>query len=755
MERNYKLDNVKFLMLFLVVFGHMLELNYISKGVSRDIYTLIYMFHMPLMVIISGYFSRLVIDKGEDAVIKRYINLALPSLLLQILYSVTSYIFTGTIEVYWILWYTVGLIVWDYMLSTIKFRFWYLFLFITIFLLGLQDIIVNNIFGRLIYFLPFYIFGYYVDILKLIKTIKRLKFILLPFLLGVTSISLYFILDAGFGYKLFYFNYGYSSLNIDYTMGHIYRVLAYISSLGLSLLILMLVPNKQNKYISTTNTLTTFLLHGLIVKILSWTFIDMSIFNIYVSLLLTIIIVALTSHKSLFENMFKNVLEWGLEHKKIIKLIREVNIFLLVFVFAYLIQPSVLETKYKLIDYTVDVENKNVIDNIVTNELINDIELTTESVSEVIEVTSEIQDTTEIEVTTEVETTNNLETITEPKVETNTTNESIISTKPAVAEPKKIIVGTVTSTNTKRVNRVEFGTVYTITINNLLLDYSSGKLSLVKPGISNLKYEVIFEPTGDIVIKTLDGLYLAYKDNSFKLINEIYKFKYEKTEKDNYFYLKITDMYIAEKDGSLVLSENPTDIIISKYNILDKDVTYYSQLDSRWTKTKFASKTVGARGCSVVTMSMILNYFVDNKISPYDTIKLAVDNKLDRNEPPRIDLDGWVTLVNKTYGLKTKKISTNEILEELRSGNFVYLHTTTNSAIGYPNYGHLILLYGVDINGNFKFLDPYPGDILQIKEKDALQFYNSRFKNSHFTGYITKDAIDKAVNGVTVYSTWK
>ena len=54
-KRDYSLDNVRFFLIFSVVFAHLLEVCTPFRW-SWLIYKFIYMFHMPLFVFISGFF---------------------------------------------------------------------------------------------------------------------------------------------------------------------------------------------------------------------------------------------------------------------------------------------------------------------------------------------------------------------------------------------------------------------------------------------------------------------------------------------------------------------------------------------------------------------------------------------------------------------------------------------------------------------------------------------------------------------------
>lgn len=54
-SRNRKFDSIKGFLIILVVFGHMLE-PYFASSVNVVLYVIIYSFHMPLFILLSGYF---------------------------------------------------------------------------------------------------------------------------------------------------------------------------------------------------------------------------------------------------------------------------------------------------------------------------------------------------------------------------------------------------------------------------------------------------------------------------------------------------------------------------------------------------------------------------------------------------------------------------------------------------------------------------------------------------------------------------
>ena len=57
-KRDYRFDNLKGFLIFLVVLGHAIE-KFQGKSlmISGSIYSVIYSFHMPAFIFISGFFT--------------------------------------------------------------------------------------------------------------------------------------------------------------------------------------------------------------------------------------------------------------------------------------------------------------------------------------------------------------------------------------------------------------------------------------------------------------------------------------------------------------------------------------------------------------------------------------------------------------------------------------------------------------------------------------------------------------------------
>lgn len=99
MKRDYAFDNIKCILIFLVVLGHFLEL----RPGMLELYRMIYLFHMPVFMFVTGYFAKF----GWKSLINKIWMYAL----FQVLYILferlvlrwqSPLIFESP---YWILWY--------------------------------------------------------------------------------------------------------------------------------------------------------------------------------------------------------------------------------------------------------------------------------------------------------------------------------------------------------------------------------------------------------------------------------------------------------------------------------------------------------------------------------------------------------------------------------------------------------------------------------------------------------------------------
>lgn len=154
--RDYRLDRLKLLLMVLVVFGHLLEL---FPGAEK-LYRVIYSFHMPAFLFLSGYFAHLDIRR-----------LLWPYLLFQLVFPLCDTLLFGDrftfrlILPYWICWYLLTLATCLLLTKLLRRVRWQVGLLVCVgvcLVWGYIDQIGYVLsLGRTLTFLPFFAAGFY------------------------------------------------------------------------------------------------------------------------------------------------------------------------------------------------------------------------------------------------------------------------------------------------------------------------------------------------------------------------------------------------------------------------------------------------------------------------------------------------------------------------------------------------------------------------------------------------------------------
>lgn len=171
-ERDYFFDNLKAVLIFLVVLGHFL-LPIHGKSILVVIKRFIYVFHMPLFVFVSGYFSKKIYREGQYNfkkilnLIKAYIFFVI---MIQIVYAVCGYRSFKEINFFaqsGAPWYLFAMIVWYLLIPLIR-KCRPLPVMAVNVLLALAAGYFKQIgdflcLSRILVFGPFFFLGYYMD----------------------------------------------------------------------------------------------------------------------------------------------------------------------------------------------------------------------------------------------------------------------------------------------------------------------------------------------------------------------------------------------------------------------------------------------------------------------------------------------------------------------------------------------------------------------------------------------------------------
>lgn len=275
--RKYNIDNIRAILIILVVLGHLLET--VDFPFKAFIYCGIYVFHMPAFVFISGMCHKKM--KGEKLLSKYLI----PYLVFQVIYiqfdtKIIGEEFSMQFSMpYWILWYLVALICWNVFTEALYFKnerrmcAMLIGLIVIALLAGFDDSIGFYLsISRTIVFFPFYYAGALMTRLSDKGIISaedenRLgRKVLALFLVGCCIVVVFA--------KRSFIDIIWLQSTTSYVNGNYNILIRGIIFVGAAIWIFFLLEWVKNRKVPILtrigqNTYIIFILHGFIIKILS------------------------------------------------------------------------------------------------------------------------------------------------------------------------------------------------------------------------------------------------------------------------------------------------------------------------------------------------------------------------------------------------------------------------------------------------------------------------------------------------------
>ena len=268
-SRNYLIDNLKGLLIYLVLFGHFVEF-FRDIQIMGIIWKYIYLFHMPLFIFISGYLS----TPNDSNVFKKcFDNLLVPLIALQILYellwlTIFQKIHGATLRLapVWSLWYLLSLVFWR-----IGFQLVYKIKFIIIIsiLLSIEVGLIKEIgrplsLSRTIVLFPFFLIGYSFKKHAYLQKITENKNIVMVIIACIIlGISLVFVVKTGLPFELYENGRAYVLIPLSRGTGMLFRFIKHIFSFLCILSLIIIVP-KRKSFLSAIgkNSMVIYIIHA-------------------------------------------------------------------------------------------------------------------------------------------------------------------------------------------------------------------------------------------------------------------------------------------------------------------------------------------------------------------------------------------------------------------------------------------------------------------------------------------------------------
>ena len=242
------IDNIKVLLIFLVVFNHIIAFNLVKVDtVVRYVWYAITIFHMPAFIFVSGYLSK----KPQNA-LKNFKNLLIPYILG---YTLTWYsqIWLGRSVDYEILrptgtvmWYILALFIYRLTIEALgKIRFIVPISIAIALWAGTRPEFTTFLSAsRIVVFFPFFVAGYLwkSEYITAVRKFKG-KWVLVP----ISAVLLWaipnYMITNDMGIAIFRGNHGYKLCGLTDPEGIILRLLMYLVSFILIYTLLALLPD--------------------------------------------------------------------------------------------------------------------------------------------------------------------------------------------------------------------------------------------------------------------------------------------------------------------------------------------------------------------------------------------------------------------------------------------------------------------------------------------------------------------------------
>lgn len=284
-NRNLKLDNLKAILILLVVVGHFVQTGLEGSAISKGIFLFIYFFHMPLFIFTTGLVSQRIME-NQTRVVTRILSLWGLYILMKILIFCTK-LLAGREPKFLLFsedgipWYLFAIGVYcglSFILKSIPIKTIFIISILTALVCGYDNSIKDFlVLSRVFVFYPFYLLGWGIGIdgFNRIAEYLSTKGKMITALLGLIIIFFIIYLNIDHLYFLRPFATGrhpYAVLKENFYLGAPIRLLTYGICCLISILVIAIAPQRRVPLITTMGrrTLQIYFFHSFIYFSLWW-----------------------------------------------------------------------------------------------------------------------------------------------------------------------------------------------------------------------------------------------------------------------------------------------------------------------------------------------------------------------------------------------------------------------------------------------------------------------------------------------------
>ncbi|GGZ12733.1 hypothetical protein CP967_17805 [Streptomyces nitrosporeus] len=271
--RDPYFDNAKYLAMVLVALGHSWEPLRDSGRLVETCYMFVYAFHMPVFIMVSGYFSRS-FDARPDRMWKLVTSVLVPYAVFEVAYTVferltkTPGYELSPLAPYWLLWFLPALFLWRITTPFWQTVRWPLSLSLVIACIGSMNSTIGTDLQlqRILQFLPFYVLG-----LKLrpehFDLVRRRAVRVASVPVCLIALAAAYWAEPRFSHSWLFHKAGAEQLGEPAWVGAPVTLLLFGCAVVLSACFLAWVPNRKLWMTALgAGTMYGYLLHGFVIR---------------------------------------------------------------------------------------------------------------------------------------------------------------------------------------------------------------------------------------------------------------------------------------------------------------------------------------------------------------------------------------------------------------------------------------------------------------------------------------------------------